>query len=52
MFKFESLEKISADINSRRALSQDNKEFVNVVKNIVGCVGEDYIFGLIQQKDF
>lgn len=39
MYKYESLERILSDINSRRPLSNENKEFVNTLKNIVGVVG-------------
>jgi len=52
MFKFESLERIVADINGRRTLQNDSKDFINIVKNVVGVVGEDYVFGLIKQKEF
>jgi len=44
------LERIISDVNSKRALANDIKEFINIVKNISGVVGEDYIFGLIRQK--
>lgn len=39
-----------ADINSRRALASDSKEFVNIVRYVVGLVGDDYVLGLIQEK--
>lgn len=48
MFKFENLERVATEINSRRALSNENKEFVGVLKLVIGLVGEDYLFGLIQ----
>lgn len=52
MFKFESLERILADLNSKRALQNDSRDFINITKNMVGIVGEDYVYGLIRQKDF
>ena len=52
MFKFESLERILADLNSKRTLLNDSKDFINIVRNIVGIVGEDYVYGLIRQKEF
>jgi hypothetical protein len=52
MFKFESLERVVADMNSKRALLNDSKDFINIVRNIVGVVGEDYVYGLIKQKEF
>lgn len=52
MFKFESLERIISDINSRRALTSDSKEFIEITQRIIGCVGEDYVYGLCQQKEF
>ena len=30
----------------------DAKEFVNVARCIIGAIGEDYVYGLIQQKEF
>jgi hypothetical protein len=52
MFKFESLERILSDINSKRTLHNDSKDFINIVRNVVGVVGEDYVYGLIKQKEF
>ena len=42
---------MAAEINSRRALSNDNKEFVNLLKLVVGLVGEDYVLGLVEGKE-
>ena len=51
MFKFESLERVASEINSRRALSQENKEFMEVLRLVLGLVGDEYLFGLIQEKE-
>jgi hypothetical protein len=51
MFKFESLERVASEINSRRALSNENKEFMEVLRLVLGLVGYEYLFGLIQEKE-
>lgn len=33
-------------------MSTDGKEFVTIVKNMISVIGEDYVYGLIQQKEF
>jgi hypothetical protein len=52
MFKFESLERILSDLNSKRTLHNDSKDFIKIVRNVVGTVSEDYVYGLIKQKEF
>ncbi len=52
MSKFESLDRILADLSSKRALQNESKNFINILRNIVGIVGEDYVYGLIRMKDF
>jgi hypothetical protein len=51
MVKYESLERIVTDINGRRAVGNDGKEFMNLVKNIVNVVGEEFLNGLVQQRE-
>lgn len=52
MSKFDSVQRMVGELNSKRSLSQDTKEYINICKNVSGCVGEDYVVGLIQQKEY
>lgn len=50
--RFEHIEKILAEGNSKRGYTQDSKEFALICRYLVACVGLDYIEGLVQQKQY
>ncbi len=37
---------------SKRGYTQESKEFIMISKLLAGCVGVDYIEGLVQQKQY
>jgi hypothetical protein len=38
--------------NSKRGYSQESKDFMLISRLLAGCVGEDYIEGLVHQKQY
>ncbi len=51
MLRFESLERIAADVNGRRAVGNESKEFISLLKNVVNIVGDEFLYGLVQQRE-
>lgn len=51
MFKFDSLERIVLDINGKRSIGTDTKEFITILRPIVDLVGEEFIIGLVEQRE-
>ena len=52
MYRFESLERIATESSSKRGLTQDSRDFLMIVRRLCAVVGEDYIEGLVQQKQY
>lgn len=46
------MERLAAEGQSKRSYSQDSKDFMLICRLLVGCVGQDYIEGLVQQKQY
>ena len=52
LVKFDYLERVIGERNSKKPLSQDTRDFMLISKLVAAAVGEDYIEGLIQQKQY
>jgi len=50
--KFDYVEKILADKSSKKPLPQETRDFLLISRCVAAVVGEDYIEGLIQQKQY
>lgn len=50
--RFDSLDRMSIEGQSKRGYSQETKEFILISKLLAGCVSVDYIEGLVQQKQY
>jgi len=50
--KFDFIDRIIAERSSTKGLTQDSRDFLMISRCLVTVVGEDYIQGLIQQKQY
>lgn len=50
--RFDSLERIAGESASRKPISQESRDFLFICKRVAAVVGEDYIEGLVQQKQY
>ena len=46
------MERLAAEGQSKRSYSQESKDFMVICRLLEGCVGEDYMDGLVQQKHY
>lgn len=52
LFRFDNLERLVGESSSKKAMSQDSRDFLMISKRLAAVVGEDYIEGLVQQKQY
>jgi hypothetical protein len=52
LYKFDSLERIANENTSKKVVNQDTRDFLMISRRIVAVVGEDYIEGLVHQKQY
>ena len=52
MTRFESIERIAGERASRKPMSPDTRDFILICTRLTAVVGEDYIQGLVQQKQY
>jgi hypothetical protein len=50
--RFDSLDRLAMEGQSKRGYTQESKEFILISRLLAGCVGVDYIEGLVQQKQY
>lgn len=51
IFRFEHFERSLFELNlKKRQLGEEGKEFMQILRNVVGVVGYDYIKGLIDER--
>lgn len=54
MSRFDNLERVLSEMSAKKNMTMtgDTREFLTIVKHVVGCIGEDYIAGLVCQKAY
>jgi hypothetical protein len=52
LVRFDFIERVIAERSSNKGLTQDIRDFLMISRCLVAVVGEDYIQGLIQQKQY
>lgn len=52
MVRFDSIERIASEGASKKGLNQDTRDFLMITKRLIVVVGDDYIEGLVQQKQY
>jgi len=52
LFRFDSLERLAGESTSKKAMSQDSRDFLMITRRLAAVVGDDYIEGLVQQKQY
>lgn len=50
--RFDFLEKMLSEGQSKRGYSQESKDFMLISRLLAACVGEDFIEGLVHQKQY
>lgn len=52
MSRFDHIEKMLGEANSKRGYAQDTKDFIHICRMLACSVGEDFVEGLVHQKQF
>jgi len=45
-------ERLAGESTSKKAVSQDSRDFLMITRRLAAVVGDDYIEGLVQQKQY
>ena len=52
MHKFDQIERMTSELTSKRGLHPDTRDFMTISKLLEGALGEDYLEGLVSQKQY